>query len=164
MVRRALVNEQAPGPIGPGMAEDPRIDPGGRNGPALEGFRFRVKAHEGIGAHAGFVVPNDAVDDNQPIGMGFRTARGGPLPKAPRGRDVLAEASGPGVDVPNAAVVSDIEAANVAFLVGQINARLRQGVRVDAVEAGASIASHPGLACPVELDAVGPALRSVELD
>ena len=125
MVRRALVNEQAPGPIGPGVAKDPRIDPGRWDGPALEGFRFWVKAHEGIGAHARLVVPNDAINNNQPIGMGFRAARGGPFPEAPRGWGVLTEASGPGVDVPNAAVVSDIEAANVAFLIGKIDARLR---------------------------------------
>ena len=70
-IRAGLMNEQVARLCHPHVPDDsnPR-----RYGPALELFRLRIEADEGVRSHPRLVVPDDIVHDGQCVGVRFRSA------------------------------------------------------------------------------------------
>src|SRR5262245_15260635 len=78
-VSAALVNQEAAVARRTHVADDAGIDATRGNRPALERFGLGIKPHQCIRSHARLVVPDDAVHDDDRIGMRLWPTRRRPL-------------------------------------------------------------------------------------
>ena len=94
-VGAALVNQAAAVARRTHVADDAGIDATSGNRPALERFGLGITPHQGIRPHARLVVPDDAVHDDDRIGMRRWPARRHPLLDLAGLRIVAAESAHP---------------------------------------------------------------------
>ncbi len=86
----------------------------------MEFFCFGIEAHERIGPHARFAVPDDAVHDGDSIWPGFRSAGGRPLGRHFAGFGVkAAQIAAPIVAIVEDIVVRDSNAPRTGVFIGQ---------------------------------------------